>query len=204
MNRVAAIIAGMATNDYHFITHWHVKSSLEEVNAVLADAEALPRWWPAVYLDVRILAAGDATGVGRVVSLFTKGWLPYTLRWQFKVTDVNGLNGFTLQAVGDFVGRGIWTFEQDGEFVNITYDWKISAEKGVLITFSFIMKPIFSKNHLWAMRKGEESLQLELQRRHVASPEALAQVPPPPQPTFKWSIRKGSQARSEMLFDERI
>ena len=204
MSTLAAIMAGMATNDYHIITHWRVQSTLQEVNAILGDAADLPRWWPAVYLDVKILAPGDAVGLGRVVSLFTKGWLPYTLRWQFKVTEVNGLNGFALQAVGDFIGRGIWTFEQAGEFVNITYDWKISAEKGVLKTFSFIMKPIFSKNHLWAMRKGEESLQLELQRRHAPTPEARALVLPPPQPTFQWSIRKGSQARGEMLFDERI
>lgn len=190
----------MATNSYHFITHWRVQSTLQEVNAILSDATDLPRWWPAVYLDVKVLEPGEASGLGRVVSLFTKGWLPYTLRWQFKVTEVNGLNRFRLDAVGDFVGRGIWTFEQDGDFVNITYDWKIDAEKGLLKTFSFIMKPIFSMNHLWAMRKGEESLQLELQRRHALTPEARAKVPPP-QATFKWSIRNGSHAQGEMLFE---
>lgn len=190
----------MATNDYHFITHWRAQSTLQEVNDVLGNGPDLPRWWPAVYMDVKILEPGGAYGLGRVVSLFTKGWLPYTLRWQFKVTEVNGLNGFKLEALGDFVGRGIWTFEQDGEFVNITYDWKIYAEKGFLKTFGFIMKPLFSQNHLWAMRKGEESLQLELQRRHSPTPEAHAQVPPPPQPTFKWSIRKGSQANTQSLF----
>lgn len=190
----------MATNSYHFITHWRVQSTLQEVNAILSDATDLPRWWPAVYLDVKVLEPGEASGLGRVVSLFTKGWLPYTLRWQFKVTEVNGLNRFRLDAVGDFVGRGIWTFEQDGDFVNITYDWKIDAEKGLLKTFSFIMKPIFSMNHLWAMRKGEESLQLELQRRHALTPEARAKVPPP-QATFKWSIRNGSHAQGDMLFE---
>lgn len=194
-------MTGMATNSYHFITHWRVQSTLQEVNAILSDATDLPRWWPAVYLDVKVLEPGEASGLGRVVSLFTKGWLPYTLRWQFKVTEVNGLNRFRLDAVGDFVGRGIWTFEQDGDFVNITYDWKIDAEKGLLKTFSFIMKPIFSMNHLWAMRKGEESLQLELQRRHALTPEARAKVPPPPRTTFKWSIRNGSHAQGDMLFE---
>ena len=194
-------MTGMATNSYHFITHWRVQSTLQEVNAILSDATDLPRWWPAVYLDVKVLEPGEASGLGRVVSLFTKGWLPYTLRWQFKVTEVNGLNRFRLDAVGDFVGRGIWTFEQDGDFVNITYDWKIDAEKGLLKTFSFIMKPISSMNHLWAMRKGEESLQLELQRRHALTPEARAKVPPPPQATFKWSIRNGSHAQGDMLFE---
>jgi len=43
--------------------------------------------------------------------------------------------------------------------------WKIRADKPLLRDFSFLMKPLFSANHHWAMRKGEESLRLELARR---------------------------------------
>jgi hypothetical protein len=45
------------------------------------------------------------------------------------------------------------------------------------------MKPIFSANHRWAMAKGEESLKLELARRHAANQEELALIPAPPKPT---------------------
>ena len=172
----------MATNDYHFITIWRVKSTIEEVSEILGDAQGLTRWWPSVYLDVNVLEEGDENGLGKVVSLFTKGWLPYSLRWEFRVTEVRP-DGFTLVAWGDFDGRGIWTFEQDEEWVNITYDWKIKAEKPLLRYFSFIMKPLFSANHHWAMAKGEESLKLELARRHVANQEELALIPTPPKPT---------------------
>jgi hypothetical protein len=172
----------MATNDYHFITIWRVKSTIEEVSEIIGDARGLTRWWPSVYLDVSVLEEGDESGKGRVVSLYTKGWLPYTLRWQFRVTEVRP-DGFTLVAWGDFDGRGIWTFEQDGESVNVTYDWKIKAEKPLLRYFSFIMKPLFSANHRWAMAKGEQSLKLELARRHVANQEELALIPAPPMPT---------------------
>jgi len=184
------MLYAMATNAYHFMTNWRVKSTVQEINEVLGDAASLTRWWPSVYLDVRVLEPGQAPfGLGRVVSLFTKGWLPYTLRWQFKVSEVNYPHGFRLDAIGDFIGRGIWTFTQDNEWVNVTYDWKISAEKGLLKSFSFIFKPIFSANHLWAMRQGEESLQLELRRRHAQTSEERAAVPPPPGPTFAWTIR---------------
>ena len=172
----------MATNEYHFITIWRVKSTTKEVSEIIGDAPGLTRWWPSVYLDVDVLEEGDEKGVGRVVGLYTKGWLPYTLRWQFRVTEVRP-DGFTLVAWGDFDGRGIWTFEQDGEWVNITYDWKIKAEKPLLRYFSFIMKPIFSANHRWAMAKGEESLKLELARQHAANKEELALIPEPPRST---------------------
>src|SRR5689334_6281898 len=108
----------MASNDYHFISRWRVEGTVEEVCAILADAPGLARWWPSVYLGVEELAPGDAQGVGKVVSLYTKGWLPYTLRWQFRVTESDYPRGFALEATGDFVGRGAWSFAQDGRFVN--------------------------------------------------------------------------------------
>jgi len=133
---------------------------------------------------VKVQEPGDAEGIGKVVSLYTKGWLPYTLRWQFRVTESRYPYGFSLEAWGDFNGRGIWTFEQDGKSVNIIYDWKIRADKRLLSALSFLFKPIFAANHRWAMERGEQSLKLELARRHARTPEDAARIPPPPAPTF--------------------
>lgn len=173
----------MSSNDYHFITHWRVKSTVEEISEIIGNAPDLTRWWPAVYLAVREVEPGHEIGVGKVISLYTKGWLPYTLRWQFRVTENRYPYGFSLEAWGDFVGRGIWTFEPDGDSVNITYDWRIRADKPLLKYLSFIMKPIFSANHRWAMAKGEESLRLELARRQAGSTAQRHQIPAPPAPT---------------------
>jgi len=172
----------MASNEYHFITRWRIEGTIEEIGAIIADAPSLKRWWPSVYLEVRELEPGDARGLGKAVDLYTKGWLPYTLRWQFRVTELAS-NGFTLQAWGDFDGRGIWTFEQGGAWANVTYDWKIRADKPLLRRLSFLMKPLFAANHHWAMAQGERSLKLELARRHAATPEERARIPAPPGPT---------------------
>ena len=174
----------MASNDYHFITHWHVESTLQEITEILVDGPSLVRWWPAVYIEVKQLKNGDANSLGGIIDLYTKGWLPYRLRWKAKITATNHPYGFTITATGDFDGRGIWTFEQNGAFVDITYDWKLHSDKPLLKNLSFIMKPVFAANHRWAMRKGEESLKLELQRRHATSPKALAAIPAPPGRTW--------------------
>ena len=177
----------MASNDYHFMTHWHVLGTVREVVDILSDAADLVRWWPSVYLEVKVLEPGDEQGLGKLVDLYTKGWLPYTLRWQFRVTEVNA-TGFTLVASGDFDGRGIWSLQQDGVWVAITYDWKIKAEKPLLRYFSFFVKPIFAANHQWAMARGEESLKLELTRRHAPSEQIRALIPAPPAPTAMSSL----------------
>jgi hypothetical protein len=134
---------------------------------VLGNAEDLTRWWPDVYLKVTELERGDARGVGKRVRLLTKGRLPYRLRWEFVVTESRAPYGFTLHATGDFVGRGIWTFEQQGSAVSATYDWKVVAEKGLLKYLSAVLKPVFSWNHHWAMARGEESLRRELAQRRT-------------------------------------
>ena len=89
----------MGLNDYAFFTRWRVQATVAEVDKVLADAASLPRWWPSVYLDVRILRPGDARGVGKTVELLTQGWLPYRLGWSFVTTEVRP-DGFTLEADG--------------------------------------------------------------------------------------------------------
>lgn len=172
----------MPLNDYHFITHWRVRGRAEDVAELLGNTEGLSRWWPSVYLGAKVLKPGDAHGVGQVAELHTKGWLPYTLRWRLTVLVPPSPVGFTIAADGDFVGRGIWTFRQEGEWVAVTYDWRIRADKPVLKWLSFLLKPLFRWNHRWAMRKGEESLALELQRRHAHSSEERQAVPPPPGP----------------------
>ncbi|HRE48030.1 MAG TPA: SRPBCC family protein [Aggregatilineales bacterium] len=181
----------MPTNDYHFITHWRMEAALEEITAILREAKDLPRWWSSVYLAVKELAPGDADGIGKRIDLYTKGWLPYTLRWTFTVTEAHPL-GFSLTAEGDFVGRGVWTFKPDGNFVDITYDWHIRAEKPLLKRLSFLLKPIFKMNHLWAMARGEESLRLELRRVRAKTSAEREAVPPPPPPTpnnpFSWLV----------------
>ena len=170
------MICSMPANQYHFVTKWRVQGTVEQVSDILGDPLDLPRWWPSVYLAVREIEPGGEGGVGRVVELHTKGWLPYTLHWSFRVTESRRPVGFSLVAWGDFDGEGVWNFEQDGRFVNITYDWKIRADKPLLRYLSFLLKPVFSANHRWAMARGEESLRSALERRAGAGQHSAAQT----------------------------
>lgn len=161
----------MAAHDYHFVTVWHIdRATCGQISDVLSRAEDLPRWWPSVYLSVNVVTPGDEKGIGKRVELHTRGWLPYTLRWSFVVTENREPHGFTLEARGDFVGRGEWTITPEADGVRVVYDWRVRAEKGLLKTFSLVMKPVFSWNHRWAMDQGYQSLRRELARRAQGKP----------------------------------
>ena len=168
--------------NYHFTTRWRVQGTCGEVADILGDPLALPHWWPAVYLDAQEVEPGDSGGVGRRVSLLTKGWLPYTLRWELVVAESRYPYGSTIDACGDFAGRGVCAFAQDGGFVDVVYDWRIRAEKPLLKTLTPVLRPLFAANHRWAMQQGEESLGLELRRRRAAGEAERRAVPPPPGP----------------------
>jgi hypothetical protein len=170
------------SNQYAFLTRWRVAGTCGEIADVLADPLELPRWWPSVYQGVEERRPPDDSGLGGRVRLHTKGWLPYTLTWEFVLVENRYPYGFVLVASGDFDGRGVWTIAQEGPFVDITYDWRLSAEKPLLRTLSFLLKPVFEANHRWAMAQGERSLSLELARRRATSDAARASVPPPPGP----------------------
>ena len=170
--------------EYHFVTSWRVDGTCGEVADILGDPLRLAVWWPSVYLNVEeIEPARTDNGIGRRVRLRTKGWLPYTLRWDFVVIDSQYPHGTAIAATGDFEGTGVWTFRQDGESVDITYDWRIHATKPLLRNLSFLLRPLFEANHRWAMAQGEESLRLELARRRATSDAQRRAIPPPPGPT---------------------
>ena len=173
----------MASSEYQFVTRWQVVGTIDEVSEILENPEDLPRWWPSVYLEAATVAPPREDGLGRVVRLHTKGWLPYTLTWQLEVVESRRPHGFTIEATGDFVGRGIWTFVQEGAWVDVTFDWRLRIEKMGVKQLSPLLKPIFAANHRWAMRRGEESLKLELARRR-SDAAGRAAAPAPPGPTF--------------------
>lgn len=178
----------MATNDYQFITDWRVEGQVQEVYDIISDPTILAQWWPAVYLEVQEIAPGGERGIGKIVRLHTKGWLPYTLHWDAETTEAEPPHRLALAATGDFVGGGVWTFEPDGPWVNISFDWRIRADKPLLRALSFLLKPIFAANHRWAMEKGEQSLRLEIARRH-ASPDQQPLLPAPPGPSTTSTYR---------------
>lgn len=174
----------MPDNAYHFIDRWRVQGDIQEVADILEDAVSLPRWWGSVYFEVKEVEPGVEHGIGKLISLRAGGWLPYTLRINFRTVESRYPHGFAMDAAGDLEGKGIWTFEQDGGFVNVTYDWTIQANKPIIQKLSFLLKPIFRSNHNWTMRRGEESLKLELLRRRAKTDDELKGIPPGPRPSL--------------------
>ena len=189
----------MGINDYRFTTRWLVPGAPREVADVLENPLDLPRWWPAVYLSARELEPPNPSGTGRVVALHTRGWLPYTLRWTLRVTDSFGPAGFAFTASGDFEGHGRWNFAPSGLWTDVVFDWEITVHKPLLRVLAPLLRPSLAANHRWAMRRGEESLRLELERRRAPSDWERANVPAPAGPASSGWILLGTAAAISLV-----
>jgi hypothetical protein len=180
----------MSSSQYRFVTRWRVTGTPEEVYRLIDDPADFVRWWPAVWLRVEVLNPGDSDGIGKVVRYLSKGWLPYLLQWTARTVEREFPQRLVLRASGDFEGEGRWSFRGDGPEVAIEYAWTIEANKPLLRYLSFLLRPLFALNHRWAMARGEESLRLELARRHAPNEAERGKVAAPPQPTFLGERRR--------------
>ena len=180
------------SNDYHFNTYWLLEATEEEVFNILNKPSQLSRWWPAVYLDVEVIEEGPVDGMKQLVNVFTKGFLPYTIKWSFRSTRKVFPQRLELEAFGDLEGKGVWTIKQKSgsKYCEVHYDWRIKAEKPLFRKFSFILKPIFEFNHEWAMHRGEKSIKLELLRQRAEDESEKARIKRPPGPTFPHNFLK--------------
>jgi hypothetical protein len=172
----------MSAPEFRFFSQWRLPGTAAEVSTVLGDVREFARWWPSVYLDVDELEPGGEGGVGKRLRLRTKGWLPYTLHWDLRITEARGPHGFVIEAEGDLEGRGEWTFEQAGAWTIASYSWDVRARKPLLSVLAPLVASALAANHRWAMRMGERSLALELARRRAATAAERVKIPPPPPP----------------------
>jgi uncharacterized protein YndB with AHSA1/START domain len=154
----------MTAREFHIPTTWRVRGPVARVFDVLSKPQDFVRWWPEVYLAVCEVRAGDASGLGRVVDLHTKGWLPYTLRWQAEVVAIDKPRSMSLRARGDLEGRGEWRFGERDGWTEAHYDWTVLVTQTWMMVLAPLLEPVFVANHNWAMRRGLEGLERELAR----------------------------------------
>ena len=98
----------MAANDYQFVTEWIVRGTVQEISDLLGDAPALARWWPSVYLKVEVLEPGDAKGSAVSCGCTPEGGCPTRSTGSSEWWKTAAPHGFTIEAWGDFVGRGVF------------------------------------------------------------------------------------------------
>jgi hypothetical protein len=164
---------------YRFVDTWHVPAPVEEVYDIVGDTLRYPEWWGASFLQV----TGDdgPPRPGRRASVVARGFLPYKIRWNGVVREADPPNGFTIDLSGDFDGWGRWILAPEGEGTRAELDWRPGVNKPLIRYLTPVLRPIFAKNHYWAMDRGQEGIRELIERRRAvagrhAGPRANAEA----------------------------
>ena len=162
---------------------WRLPAPPQDVYDLLFDFGRLPAWWPAMFLDALQVQPGDERGVGRVYQLRTRGWLPLRLRWYVNVTSTERPYSFQSETWGDLTGAWDWQVVGRGATSEARCDWTYRLEKVAPRLVWPLLRPLFALSQDWSLRRGEQSLVMELARRASVrgeAPPTAAAVPPGP------------------------
>jgi hypothetical protein len=151
---------------YRFVDTWHVPAPPEEVYDILGDTLRYPEWWGAFVLE----ASGDdgPPRPGRRSSFVVRGFLPYKVRWSAVITEAGRPHGFSMTLSGDFDGSGRWILTPESEGTRAELDWRPEVNKPLVRYLTPVLRPIFAKNHYWAMDRGQEGILRLIERRRAA------------------------------------
>lgn len=168
--------------DYRFATQWDIDAPTTRVWAEIERPENWAEWWPGL-VGVREVEAGDALGIGAVKEFEFKSFLPYTLSFRGRITEVVPPRLFRIAAVGELEGSGTYELRDTGAGTKATLTWEVRTTKTWMNFLAPVAAPLFRWNHDQLMEKGGQGLGRKLGANvvlHEASgpplPAALAPI----------------------------
>lgn len=142
---------------YHFVTSWQFRSSLQRVWSVVLDIQHYPGWWKN-FRQVRI-ARGDGRSLGSLIECEVRGSLPYSLKYSLEVMEAEEFRHILLRSSGDLAGTGRWAFtEAAPSVITAQYFWDVATTKRLLNLVAPLARPALARNHEQVMANGYAAL----------------------------------------------
>jgi hypothetical protein len=154
----------MKPAQYDFVTRWKVDAPVEQVWTAIYESLSWPEWWKGV-VAVQETKPGDERGIGSVRTYTWQGVLPYSLRFQIELTQIEDFAVLSGVATGDLTGTGTWYFVGKDNTCFVEYHWSVHTTKRWMNLLAPLLKPLFTHNHNKVMSWGARGLSEKLQTR---------------------------------------
>ncbi len=125
---------------------------------------AYPEWWPSIK---RMVIHGDDPQLQKnsAVTCYIKGFLPYTLVFNVRITDCVPFARLEMSVSGGLVGTGRFILEGAGETTSVLFLWNVdlgSTWLNSLAKFPPVHK-LFTANHRYATQKAIKRMKLRIE-----------------------------------------
>jgi uncharacterized protein YndB with AHSA1/START domain len=141
---------------YSFLTTWILDAPRESVWDAIYEVESWPAWWRGVK-RVDKLEHGNGDGVGARYRHEWRSVIPYPVRFETRITEIERLNLIEAEADGELAGTGRWRFF-DGSATVVTYEWNVRTTRPWMNLLAPVARPVFRWNHNAVMHKGGAGL----------------------------------------------
>jgi hypothetical protein len=167
---------------------WQLEATQEDSEALLSDVLAFPTWWPSSWHHATEIAVGRTDGVGKIVSVRTRGATPWGVAWAARMTEYKP-SQWAFELYGDLEGSmriAVDPSEHQPQHTTVTWTWEIALKHPRKYAMPMADLLFFGDLH-WMMNRGQISAQQELARRQGST---TAGSPPPPTTTstLPWTL----------------
>ena len=142
---------------YRFLTTWCVAAPIQDVWDVISASDRYPEWWKGVRRVIE-LEPGGANGLGALVGFEWRSRLPYSVRFDLRVTRCEPPYLLEAQASGELAGVGVWRLYENPGGSALIYSWEVSATRAWMRRASPLGRPLLVWNHDRVMRAGARGL----------------------------------------------
>lgn len=153
---------------YRFTTAWLLDAPREDVWEAIWESDRWPQWWRGVVEAVET-DPGTPCGVGRRGRYTWRSRIPYPVRFEIVVTEMERPHVLAGEATGELEGTGRWRFFADDDVTAVIYEWNVATTKRWMNALAPFAAPAFRWNHDQIMRWGGEGLARHLGCRLLAS-----------------------------------
>ncbi|MEM7300206.1 MAG: hypothetical protein AAF468_03900 [Pseudomonadota bacterium] len=153
-------------NAMRLISYWWIPGNEEHTIAILSDYTRFSQWWYPTFFRVDVEKHGENGLVGSRGRIYSQGFLPYTLCWTAEAVSASP-DHTRIVASGDIAGTGEFRRPRAGEPGNVVFDWDVAIESRLLKPLCPWLRPLYFRNHSYAMAQGAKSLSKEVQKREA-------------------------------------
>lgn len=131
----------------------------------IIDVLSYPLWWPNMK-KTAILGTERQLQSGSNVYYEIRGFLPYTLKYQVEVVEIQPYSSISLLSAGDLVGRGEFFLDDHENKVEATFLWDVSLGNFLLGFLSLfpLFRRLLKKNHDYVMANALTALKARIER----------------------------------------
>jgi len=141
---------------YRFVSSWMLETDLKTLWQLIDNFEQADCWQNCTFCKIKEGDSGNGVG-DMYLSMFRANWI-YRLSFITTVTRKYEPHLLELEASGELEGRGVWSFQEQGNNTEICFVWEVRTTKRWMNIGAPLFRRAFKRSHDRIMQGGVQDI----------------------------------------------